>query len=172
MEERVSTIRSGQRTAPCGGHAQDEGEPAGLRCGAQVRPVHDTQTLSPMVEPAAYPLPPLGSAVRDGYRSMTLQIEGMTLSLPFHDDITIGRPISQFNPWQTHVDLSRFDAHERGVSRRHLRITSRGHGVYVSDLNSTNGTWLSGQRLTPFNEYLLHDGDELRLGLLKAIIRL
>ncbi len=48
---------------------------------------------------------------------------------------------------------------------------SRNQHAYVSDLNSTNGTWLNGQHLIPFNEYLLHAGDELRLGLLKVEVR-
>lgn len=35
-----------------------------------------------------------------------------------------------------------------GVSRRHLRISPGGSGVRIEDLNSANGTWHNGERVT------------------------
>ncbi|WHT19899.1 FHA domain-containing protein [Crossiella sp. CA-258035] len=48
------------------------------------------------------------------------------------------------------------------VSRRHACLDRSGDEVTVSDLGSTNGTWLNGQRL--HGPQPLRDGDLLRLG--------
>ena len=49
-----------------------------------------------------------------------------------------------------------------GVSRRHARVFERNDQLYVEDLNSSNGTFVNGQRInaaTPVN-----DGDTIGLG--------
>jgi DNA-binding winged helix-turn-helix (wHTH) protein len=48
------------------------------------------------------------------------------------------------------------------VSRRHARVVILEAGASVEDLNSKNGTFLGGARVT--NATALHDGDELRVG--------
>jgi DNA-binding winged helix-turn-helix (wHTH) protein len=48
------------------------------------------------------------------------------------------------------------------VSRRHARITVTRDGALVDDLDSKNGTFLRGSRLTA--PALLADGDEIRVG--------
>lgn len=47
------------------------------------------------------------------------------------------------------------------VSRYHARIERRGDGFVLRDLESTNGTWLRGQRI---NEHFLQSGDTIRIG--------
>ncbi len=49
------------------------------------------------------------------------------------------------------------------ISRTHVRIEARGDSVYVTDLDTTNGTFLNGVRLNPNQEALLRDGDKLVL---------
>ncbi|RLC74529.1 MAG: hypothetical protein DRI81_13630, partial [Chloroflexi bacterium] len=56
---------------------------------------------------------------------------------------------------------------EGGVSRRHARIFVQGTQILVEDLNSTNYTYVSQQRLTPGQPHPLNDGDELRFGRVK-----
>ena len=48
------------------------------------------------------------------------------------------------------------------VSNRHARFVAREGRAYVRDLQSTNGTWLNGVRIT--EEIQINDGDTLRIG--------
>jgi pSer/pThr/pTyr-binding forkhead associated (FHA) protein len=47
------------------------------------------------------------------------------------------------------------------VSRIHCRLTADGDGLEVRDLESTNGTFVNGERVT---QGLLAAGDRLRVG--------
>ena len=49
-----------------------------------------------------------------------------------------------------------------GVSRRHAQISQRGDQYIVEDLNSSNGTFLNGQRIT--GSAPLKSGDVIGLG--------
>ena len=61
----------------------------------------------------------------------------------------------------------RFDV--PGVSRRHARIVVDGEHVALEDLNSQNGTYLRGERIT--GRAALTDGDEVRLGPVSIVFR-
>ncbi len=52
---------------------------------------------------------------------------------------------------------------QKGISRMHAKICIREDGIYVLDLNSTNGTYLNGERLHCGDEYPLAVGDILSL---------
>ena len=56
------------------------------------------------------------------------------------------------------------------VSRRHLRISFRGDQFYIEDLNSSNGTFLDRQRLSPFQPARLDHGATVALGGLEVRI--
>ncbi|MBR6364751.1 MAG: FHA domain-containing protein [Lachnospiraceae bacterium] len=49
------------------------------------------------------------------------------------------------------------------ISRLHARLEQRTDGVYIIDLNSTNGTFVNGNRLLPSQEAKLAAGDEVAL---------
>lgn len=49
-----------------------------------------------------------------------------------------------------------------GVSRQHVRIERRGGGLVLTDLGSSNGTYVNGQRIGEPTE--LFNGDQIRLG--------
>ncbi len=53
---------------------------------------------------------------------------------------------------------------DENVSRRHLRIAAEGNQFYVEDLNSSNGTFLNEQRLSPFKPARLDYGAKVALG--------
>ena len=86
-----------------------------------------------------------------------------------HHSIILGRISNQVED-VAYVNLTPYGAEEKGVSRQHAQITRDGRAVYVSDLNSTNGTHLNGEMLSPSVEQRVHDGDELTLGKLKVFV--
>lgn len=75
----------------------------------------------------------------------------------------IGRtdPFSDFVP---EFDVTRFEGQERGVSRRHATIRWDGGGFVIRDNDSSNGTWLNGERLEPGREYPLPATAGVRFG--------
>lgn len=60
---------------------------------------------------------------------------------------------------------------DQSISRRHVKFVREGSHVYMTDLNSTNGTFKNGFRLEPNTSEILEPGDEIRLGKLKFIYR-
>ncbi len=66
------------------------------------------------------------------------------------DAVIIGR----INNCEIPVDLD-------SVSRRHAIIERRNDGIFISDLDSTNGTYVN-QR--PVQEHRLSDGDQIKIG--------
>jgi hypothetical protein len=64
------------------------------------------------------------------------------------------------------IDLSVYQASEKGVSRRHAVIVRRETSLNIMDLGTPNGTYLNGQRLVANQARVLRDGDEIRLGYL------
>lgn len=47
------------------------------------------------------------------------------------------------------------------ISRRHAALERSGDGFFIRDLNSDNGTWVAGRRITT---HTLSDGDTVRIG--------
>ena len=62
-----------------------------------------------------------------------------------------------------------FTVENTSVSRRHVRFTRDGKGVYLTDLNSTNGTFLNGIELTENRPYLITDKDEIMISQVKYV---
>ena len=52
---------------------------------------------------------------------------------------------------------------EKGVSRMHADITFENGMYFITDLNSTNGTFLNGKELETGKAVLLKDGDEIQI---------
>lgn len=51
-----------------------------------------------------------------------------------------------------------------GVSRRHCFIDRTGKTYYITDLESTNGVWINGRRLKPYNRTAIECGDIIGIG--------
>ena len=78
--------------------------------------------------------------------------------------ITIGR-ISQNTQQQTvDLDLSWYGEPAASVSRRHARLLLDGNNIMIMDLGSTNGTYVSGELLTPHQARRVTRDDLIRLG--------
>jgi pSer/pThr/pTyr-binding forkhead associated (FHA) protein len=64
------------------------------------------------------------------------------------------------------LDLAAFDGWRRGVSRVHAKLhhDSKTGELLLTDLNSTNGTYLNERPLGAETPTRLRDGDMIRLG--------
>ncbi len=62
------------------------------------------------------------------------------------------------------VEENTFQIPETSVSSHHAEILLRGNDVLVKDLNSTNGTFINGEKVT---EAILKPGQILRLGMIE-----
>ncbi|MBI5957744.1 MAG: FHA domain-containing protein [Chloroflexi bacterium] len=65
------------------------------------------------------------------------------------------------------IDLQPYDAFEKGVSRVHAKLRHDGQKFLFEDLESSNGTFVNGMRLSPNDPHILINGDEIRLGRLR-----
>ena len=63
-----------------------------------------------------------------------------------------------------HHDLVDCSLAVEGLSRRHFRVSVHRGRTYVEDLNSTNGTFVNGARLTPYHGRQLKTGDVIGAG--------
>ena len=82
-------------------------------------------------------------------------INGKEVRVPLkHFPFTIGKL----------AGFSDFVVHDNTVSRMHARLEQRDGKVYISDLNSTNGTVRNGDLLAMNEEVALEPGDKLMLG--------
>lgn len=79
-------------------------------------------------------------------------------------EFIVGRSDTKQQDLEVQIDLARYDAQERGVSRQHLILDAQATLPTVRDLGSYNGSFINGQKLQPNVAYPLHSGDELRLG--------
>src|SRR5690348_13203689 len=77
---------------------------------------------------------------------------------PLHEEAVLGR-----NPQDALASDKYVCIPEQTVSRRHARIRRRGASYFVEDLHSSNGTFVSGERLAPGAWHVLTEGDELGL---------
>jgi hypothetical protein len=67
------------------------------------------------------------------------------------------------------VDLGPYGGDTSGVSRRHARLVAQSGQRWISDLNSTNFTFLNGVKLQAGELSPLENGDEIRFGLLTLV---
>ncbi len=103
-------------------------------------------------------------------RAINIDVEvlntGRKLMLSADREILVGR-LDAAHGIFPELDLTADGGLEQGVSRRHARIYTRDGTCFVEDLDSTNGTFLNGERITPYLPYAFHDGDTLTFGSLR-----
>ena len=107
---------------------------------------------------------PDNRAVSGSIKTLVLAIvEGGRIELPLSKEVVIGR-LDASHAVFPDVDLSNEQGAEKGVSRRHVRISRRDDQVFIEDLNSLNGTFLNSTRLVPELPYPLKSDDQVQLG--------
>ncbi|MEQ8677595.1 MAG: FHA domain-containing protein [Aggregatilineales bacterium] len=102
------------------------------------------------------------------HRELILVIRGMVerVPVPTNNSILLGRMDPKASPYaqRPDVDLTPYGALERGVSRIHARLDLDGDDLFLTDLDSTNGTFLADKRLEPEVSTPLQTGNEFLLG--------
>lgn len=94
---------------------------------------------------------------------------GREMVLPALPELLLGRLDPRHGIFP-HADLTPDRALDLGVSRRHARILQQRGKAYLEDLGSANGTFLNGERLTPYVLYPLPHQAEVQLGRLRLRI--
>lgn len=71
---------------------------------------------------------------------------------------------------KNHLDLTRFDAVDLGVSRVHAVLSWQDRRFYVEDNGSVNGTYINGEPIKANTPVALNNADEIRLGQLRLYV--
>lgn len=138
-----------------------------LDAGVPTLALRDSSLDIPDMEPMV--------AERSGYfpvdAAVVMQVEGSKIPLVVQipSMAVLGRTSSD-RATHPQVDLGAFGAHHRGVSARHAAFQRDNEQLLLRDLGSTNGTFLNGRKLAPYQTEVLCSGDELHLGQLQMCI--
>jgi hypothetical protein len=111
-------------------------------------------------KPSVSPRSPLQSG-----DSIALRVAGNNVGIPLfgQQEYILGRA-EKGQAVIPDIDLNRFGAHEKGVSRLHCHLRFEGDSLLAVDLGSANGTFINDTRVLPDHPASLSDGDILRLG--------
>jgi hypothetical protein len=109
------------------------------------------------------------TASLDGKQEVILVIRGLIERLLMEDGVEYH--LGRFDPHlrkKQEIDLSPYGAEDKGVSRHHATLHRDGDYLYITDLDSRNGTFVGGQKLQPNVPTILKRGAELLLGRLSV----
>ncbi len=119
---------------------------------------------------------PVSEATQTASRkTMHIEIEildtGRKVLLSAEREILVGRLDTAHGIFPA-LDLTTDGGLEQGVSRRHARFYTRDGTCFIEDLDSTNGTFLNGERLTPYLPYAVQDEDAVMFGTLHVKVHI
>jgi hypothetical protein len=98
--------------------------------------------------------------------SLNMIESGQILPLADQTELTLGRSEDD-QPIIPDVDLTPFKAYANGVSRLHASLKLIQDQIVIMDLGSSNGTFLNGNRLSPYVDTQVTHGDVIHLGKLE-----
>lgn len=81
-------------------------------------------------------------------------------------ELVIGRSDPRYDS-KPDIDLEAYDGYQQGVSRRHAMIFPRNNRLILTDLGSSNGTYVSGRTLMQGQEYRIRHADTIVIGKLQ-----
>jgi len=107
----------------------------------------------------------LGTARLGKTREVLLLVDSGIRRVELRNDVTylLGR-FSKSKPRGNHIDLEPFGARDRGVSRIHAQIHMENDMLYLTDMDSTNGTFCDGIKLQAHHQHQLRQGSNIILG--------
>lgn len=110
--------------------------------------------------------PSVSASLSDAVVSLHLIESGMIIHLSGQMEFTLGR-VADGQPILPDVDLSPYEAYSQGVSRLHSSLKLNNNRLFITDLGSSNGTRVNGQKILPNVDYPVNHGDVVALGKFK-----
>lgn len=100
----------------------------------------------------------------EDYETITLRIKGaeQPLVIQIETQAVLGRYTPDSNS-QPRIDLTPYNAFEKGVSRMHAMLRRTTNGLNIEDMASSNGTFVNDSRLQPYTATPIRSGDKVRL---------
>lgn len=162
MTETLPTNQKPVNACPFCGTYFNADESHCPRCGGLPDAPRTTDVLptNTLKAPANWPRNPEFSF--DANAILQFTPSGVCVTLSLRTPLVLGRGAGA-RPDEV-LDLTDFNAHQLGVSRRHCLIARQGARLTVTDLGSSNGTFLNGEALPPDQSHAIAHGDELVLG--------
>lgn len=127
---------------------------------------HQTGILSFQSHPSSPPDSVIGAEKIEIVISLHLIESGMILKLSGKPEFTLGR-IAEGQTAVPDVDLAPYEGYAQGVSRVHAVLHLNNQRVFITDLGSSNGTRVNGQKVLPNVDFPLNHGDVVSLGKFK-----
>lgn len=147
-----------KRCAYCGSMLQMEQSRIGMRTTVSITPSLDNLRSDANCQEFL-------SQISQGDICFILEKKQTPVILRDASEIILGRFFDDEDG--TNLDLDPYGGGAFGVSRRHARIVRIDNKFVFEDLNSTNGSWLNGQRIPTDTTYPLMSGDQIWLGQFK-----
>jgi hypothetical protein len=131
----------------------------------------DSLTFQVRTKTPPIPVQENSAAPTEALVSLHLVESGQILNLAGQSEYSIGRAVEgQFI--LPDVDLSNYQAYAQGVSRLHAALKVNNQRVYITDLGSSNGTRVNGQKIVANVDFPLNHGDVIALGKFKIQVLL
>lgn len=92
---------------------------------------------------------------------------GQQTNVEHASEFILGRKVDEQS--ENLIDLTPFGAYESGVSRLHAFVQKTENGYSITDLDSTNGTWIDHEKLPPRKAFRMASGSSIRLGKLQLV---
>lgn len=142
------------------------------KCGAVlfITKKSDTSTLNelPDVSIEDLNIPPLPKLSDIGSNfGLYVLSHNKTIPLEMRKEYLIGRAIEGKTTVLPTIDLDSYDAYSKGVSRIHATISLKEENIHITDLDSSNGTYVNNVKLIPQQKFPLTYGNIIMLGTLK-----
>jgi hypothetical protein len=87
--------------------------------------------------------------------------EHKSLGLEICGEVVVGRMVGDIKP---DLDLTEYDTDEASISRRHARLRPTEESLFLTDLDSTNGTFCNRVKLKKGEFRRLRDDDAISFG--------